>query len=169
VASNAGVPVAVVRKSAACAQPEARDAPGQLPVVAALRVGGVEVRAVVDAGAAEREKRRVDDVGARSTVVVGSEAALGILGFDEQRILEDSVIVRVVVPVRDVPIDLAVRVDDEALHARVIGPSAGVGEKTALDRVILRRSTGQLDLTPLVQGVGRQDKAGLRQRDRAVE
>ena len=150
-------------------QPEARGASGQLPVVAALRIGRVEVRRVVQAGAAERKERRVDDVGARPAVVVGPEAPLGILGLDDQRVLQDSVIVRVVIPVRDASIDLAVRIDDEALHSGVVGSSAGVGEIAALDRVIGRHGAGQLDLAALVQRVGRQHDAGLRERDRAVE
>ena len=72
----------------------------------------------------------------------------------------DAAIVRVVVPVRVAAIDLAVRIDHEALDPGVVGPGARVVQEAALDRVIPGHGAGQLDLAALVHVVGRQHDTG---------
>src|SRR4029079_5742245 len=105
------------------------------------------------------------DVRARAAVAGELIAPLRILRLDEQVALLHAAIVRVVVPVRVAAIDLAVRVDDEALKPRVVGPRARAVQETALNRVPGRRRAGDLDLAALVRIDRGQADAGLRERD----
>ena len=114
-------------------------AAGELPVVAVLRVGRVEVRRVVEALALlDRQERRIEDVRARAAVAGELIAPLRILRLDQQVVLQHAAIVRVVVPVRIAAIDFAVRIDDEALKPRVVGPRPRVVQIAALNRVARR-------------------------------
>ena len=150
---------------ASCGAPERRHVAGNLPVVAVLGVGRVEVGRVVEAGARQRDERRVNDVGAGAAFVGELELALRVLRFPD-RVATDAAVVGEVIHVRVGAIDLAGRVDDERLQARIVGALAVVIQVAALKRVVSRDRAGEFDFTALIEIIRSQLDAGLRQVDR---
>ena len=126
------------------------DARRELTVVAFLRVGGVEVRRVVQHPERRRVERRVDDAGARPAAADEREPPLGEPRFSKDVVAHHGAVAREQIPVRVLLRGQAVGIRDRVAEGGGRRYRLAVVQIATLNRVAWPQIARQLDLAALV-------------------